>query len=324
MACTNPRRCYFHVDGGRARFGPHPAPGSPDWILGQVDCRDACLACLEKYARSWGVRCAHEAQMHARNCFLTLTYDDRHMPARGMVSRRELALFVKRLRNFHARDFVPSHPSEADGFKFFGVGEYGETTRRAHYHVLGFGVDFDDRIYRQKSKGGFPVYESAQLSQLWPFGRATVGEATYETAMYCARYSLKKLGATGEREDRAHWKRKADRNWREDPITGERFKWQPEFCCKSKGIGAAWLERYHADVFRVDEDTVILYGGVRVSVPDFYLRELKKWCEDDYLALKARHREAMSEELAELLPDRLAVHDKVRRARLSFAKREGV
>ena len=63
-----------------------------------MDCR-RCLGCQEKYARQWGLRCAHEAQMHKRNSFLTLTYDQAHAPWRGMVSQRHLRLMVKRCRN---------------------------------------------------------------------------------------------------------------------------------------------------------------------------------------------------------------------------------
>lgn len=321
-ACTNPRRCYFHADGGRPWFGAHPDPGSPLWTVGQVDCRTECLACLEKYARMNAVRCGHEAQMHERNCFLTLTYDQRHLPPRNMVSKAELGRFVKRLREWWRRDYSVTHA--VDGFKFFGVGEYGETTRRAHYHVLAFGADFDDRKYRQKSHGGYSVFESGTLSALWPFGLATVGEANMETAMYCARYSLKKLDASGERVDRSRWVRKADRNWRTDPVTGERYRWQPEFCAKSKGLGESWLLRYDSDVFSAGGDQVIIHGGARVGVPDFYTRRLREWCEEDYQALKARHREAMESNLGEYLPDRLAVQAQVRAARLRYAKREGV
>ena len=263
--------------------------------------------------------------MHKRNSFLTLTYDQAHAPWRGMVSQRHLRLMVKRCRNEWERHFCRAHPGlEAQPFRFFGVGEYGERTRRPHYHLLCFGLDFDDMRYRQKSSGGYAVYESARLSELWPFGLAVLGEVTPETAMYCARYALKKLDASGDQVEPDHFVAKGRRNWRVDPLTGERYRYQPEFCIKSRGLGDAWLARYASDVFGPDGDGCVLSGGVVLPTPDFYLRRLQAWDSDAYEALKVRHRESLEDRLPDTLSARLRVQAEVRAARLGQARREGV
>lgn len=47
-----------------------------------------CIGCRLERAQAWAVRCVHEAQMHEANCFITLTYDDEHLPAGGTLRHR--------------------------------------------------------------------------------------------------------------------------------------------------------------------------------------------------------------------------------------------
>ena len=39
-----------------------------------------CVGCRLERSRQWAVRCMHEASMHMFNSFVTLTYDDDHLP----------------------------------------------------------------------------------------------------------------------------------------------------------------------------------------------------------------------------------------------------
>ena len=47
-----------------------------------------CSGCRAGRAKEWSIRCAHEAKMHDRNCFLTLTYDDQNVPQDYSVRKR--------------------------------------------------------------------------------------------------------------------------------------------------------------------------------------------------------------------------------------------
>lgn len=170
-----------------------------------------CIGCRLDYSKQWANRCLLEMMYHERNCFVTLTYDDFHVPhARYTDSdsgclvdnltlrSRDLQLFVKRLRKY----FSP------DSIRYFGCGEYGDDTYRPHYHIVLFGIDFDDKEFYKKSTTGFDIFTSPALTRLWsspcfgcegshtpvtPTGIATVQECTYETCAYTARYVMKKL-----------------------------------------------------------------------------------------------------------------------------------
>jgi len=89
-----------------------------------------CEACRLTYRQTWAARIQLEAQCHAENIFVTLTYDQDHLPDPPQLVPDHLSAFVKRLR---AR-FAPLQ------FRFFACGEYGSRTLRPHYHVVLFGL----------------------------------------------------------------------------------------------------------------------------------------------------------------------------------------
>lgn len=113
-----------------------------------------CIGCRQDHARDWALRCEHELRDHDKSCFLTLTYDEKHLPEDRSVDVRHLQLFFKRLRKKYG-----------EGIRYIASGEYGDKRGRPHYHVLLFGLDFDDkkRYYRTNSK--FGLYTSATLSR---------------------------------------------------------------------------------------------------------------------------------------------------------------
>ena len=129
-----------------------------------------CMACRLEYSRQWANRCMMEAMYHKDCCFVTLTYDDIHIPRRTCrrsgsnscsivysLCQRDLQLFFKRLRKAFPACVI----------RYFGCGEYGPTTLRPHYHVILFGVDFPDRVEVRKSKSGQKMYTSETLTRLW-------------------------------------------------------------------------------------------------------------------------------------------------------------
>jgi len=65
--------------------------------------------------------------------FITLTYDDENIPSCGHFDERDIVLFVKRLRKISPK------------IRTLGVAEYGENTKRPHFHLLVFGHIFSDR-----------------------------------------------------------------------------------------------------------------------------------------------------------------------------------
>lgn len=57
-----------------------------------------CVGCRLEHSRRWAVRMMHEAQMHDKNCFITLTYNDQYLPADGSLHLDHFQKFMKRLR----------------------------------------------------------------------------------------------------------------------------------------------------------------------------------------------------------------------------------
>lgn len=57
-----------------------------------------CLGCRLDYSREWAVRCTHESLLHKENSFITLTYDDEHLPEDGGLVKKHWQDFCKRLR----------------------------------------------------------------------------------------------------------------------------------------------------------------------------------------------------------------------------------
>jgi len=150
-----------------------------------------CIPCLVNKRREWTHRIMLEAECHEFNSFLTLTYDDDHLPSDGSVDPRELTLFMKRLRFAY----------EPDRLRFYGVGEYGEQDGRPHYHVAVFGMRACERIntqvHRRFGSGGICCDVCTRVRDLWAQGFAFVGQLEPRSAAYVAGYVTKKIGGIG-------------------------------------------------------------------------------------------------------------------------------
>lgn len=134
-----------------------------------------CIGCRARQSREWGLRCLHEAKTQANDqaCFLTLTYAN---PA-AEHSIHDMQCFHKRLR---ARGLK---------YKYFQVGEAGDTHGRWHHHALLFGVDFLETS--EKIQGD--KFFNARLQDIWGHGMVQLSPATPERCFYAAGYCHKKL-----------------------------------------------------------------------------------------------------------------------------------
>ncbi|QXP45033.1 replication initiator protein [Microvirus mar8] len=140
-----------------------------------------CLECVQQHSTEWAFRIADECKFHDKNCFITLTYNDDNLPCDGSVSRREIQLFMKRLRK-------AVQPLQ---IRFFACGEYGKLKLRPHYHIIVFGWQPEDLFFWQKDKKGNCLYRSPKLEKLWSKGFSSVGDVTLDSAKYCAKYLQK-------------------------------------------------------------------------------------------------------------------------------------
>ncbi len=279
MVCFHPLTAY-KAPGGAVVFSP--VEGWRDRSL-ELACGQ-CQGCRLERSRQWAIRCVHEAQLHSKNCFVTLTYDSDHLPKDGSLCLADWQKFAKRLRH------------KAGPFRFFHCGEYGEVNFRPHYHACIFGLDFVADRGLWKDSGKFPLFRSPLLDETWGLGFATVGALSFKSAAYVARYVMKKVNGSLA----------AEKYGRVDEETGEVSFVRPEYVTMSRrpGIGAGWFKQFKSDVYPADE---VVHEGKRYRPPRFYDSQLD---ELELCVLKAKRRASVAVRVKDLTPDRLAVREK--------------
>lgn len=96
-----------------------------------------CLACKNVRTREWSTRLFHESStIDHKCCFVTLTYHDKYLPKGRNLCKRDVQLFLKRLRKRLSM--------ENRRLKYYICGEYGPKTLRPHYHAILFGCTAKD------------------------------------------------------------------------------------------------------------------------------------------------------------------------------------
>lgn len=137
-----------------------------------------CILCKKRRAREWAFRLKNEALSYGdKVCVLTLTYDDEHLPEDLSLHKRDVQLFMKRLRK--KRDV-----------RYFYCGEYGDLFGRPHYHVIIFGVGTDDPLFQPS----WPAYHGRHCNLvMWPYGLTHVAAFSFDYACYVSGYVNKKL-----------------------------------------------------------------------------------------------------------------------------------
>jgi hypothetical protein len=210
-----------------------------------------CPGCRRMQAREWATRLTHEARVTTPAFFITLTYDDQHIPHTGTLDPEDLRLFWRRLRRNYPKGSV----------SYYGVGEYGGETFRPHYHAAIFGAQLPDRAAHRGS-GSSSAWRSGLLEDTWKFGHSEFSALNWASAAYVAGYVLKKNARLDE---------DPDRYLRVDPETGELHKVTREFSRMSlrPPLGLRWLQRFWRDVYPSDR---VVIQGQEWPVPRYYDR----------------------------------------------------
>ena len=142
--------------------------------FGYVPCGQ-CKVCRKARTREWALRIMHEVSYWDKSSFITLTYDDAHLPKDNSLSIREFQLWMKRFRK----------ELEGRKVKYYACGEYGDKYGRPHYHSIVFGVSQEDK---------------ALIDSTWLKGFSKVGSVTMKSAQYVAGYVQKKFNGDLKKE----------------------------------------------------------------------------------------------------------------------------
>lgn len=239
-----------------------------------------CIGCRLQQSREWATRIMLEAQDHDESWFVTLTYDDEHVPEIEFLKdvdsetgelldsgrlltlcKRDLQLFNKRLRKHFCDDKI----------RFFACGEYGETTARPHYHSIYFGLHIKDLQFFKMSKLGDKYFTSETLTRLWGKGHVLLAQVTWESAAYVARYVTKKL--TGD----------AAKYWYDDIGLTAPFT----VMSRRPGIASRYFDENASDLLRFDGGYISTKkGSVNFPNPKYFKRKLDFLFPEEYANIK--------------------------------------
>lgn len=249
MACFNPIHAFQSVNPNEE--GKHPLFFRPPPKLKNsylIPC-GKCLGCKASLSLMWSIRCYHESLTYKQNSFLTLTYNDKSLPKNNSLQKIDLQKFFKRLRKTYK-------------FRYFACGEYGDLSKRPHYHMVLFGRDFLEGSEQINEK----LYINHHVSKVWGLGHVSIGQVTPESISYVTGYVSKKIGASAP-----------------DGL-------EPEFRVMSRrsGIGKEFAFKHLDDLTRTG--TAVM-GGKEYPIPLQYFR----WLETELADVKEARRQAYSE-----------------------------
>jgi hypothetical protein len=248
--------------------------GSPGIQL-KIPCGQ-CRGCRYDKTRAWALRCMHEASLHPLNSFVTITYNRDYLPEYESLSLNDITAFLKAVRYRMGK------------FRYYYCGEYGSRNARPHYHILFFGLDWPDKYLWTVDKGN-RIYRSDTLEKCWSKGFSTIGDVTFASAAYVARYILKKITGKGAED---HYLKV---NKETGEIISDRL---PEFTNMSRrpGIAREWFEKYQDDIY--NEDVMVYQPGKKMRPPRYYDELFAANHSEEFALIKERRKE-YAEDLAE-------------------------
>lgn len=222
-----------------------------------------CIPCLLARQKAWVSRLVEELRNHDYNYFVTLTYDDAHLPVdeNGEMCFDKLHIMKlnkdmrKRFQQGKLRNpvetFILGSPEFLElpkglKFQYYVTSEYGPTTQRPHYHGVWYGLP-----------ESLPLVE-VLFRTLWPYGFVSVFPANEGAAGYISKY----LVSDGVGKDSYHG------------------NGMPPFSLMSKGLGKSYIARM-GDWHRADPKRMFTqYHGSKGTM-DRYLKH--KIFEEDVL-----------------------------------------
>jgi len=202
-----------------------------------------CMPCRINNAQDWRFRLEQEMEVCSSAHFLTLTYRDgdltRNDLGHPVLVKSDLQKFWKRLRKHiktteyeEIKNLPQNTAIEIPQIRYYAVGEYGEETKRPHYHAIAFNI---------------PSSVIARLAETWKHGHVKVGTVTPASIGYVTKYVTKI-----------------------DTRDMEALELTPPFNVQSQGLGANYVNdetrEYHS---RVASLYTINKGDKRQRLPRY-------------------------------------------------------
>lgn len=231
-----------------------------------------CWACKLNYSKDWATRLTWEAKQHEHRYFITITYDEAHLPLygefeytdkegykykfendgtwSGTLEPDDVTNFIKRLREKYKK---PN--GDYRNIKYFYAGEYGEIGKRPHYHMILFGAPLDIKQFYDFKVDPLHKklhWKSHEIDELWGKGIVDIAEVEWGSCAYVARYCMKKI---------------SDDN---DPIEYAKQGKIKEYVRMSRrpGIGVDYFNQNKDHIYQCDEVIIkSVKGNVNIIKP---------------------------------------------------------
>lgn len=265
----------------------------------QIPCGQ-CIGCRLDYSRQWANRCMMELKYHDSAYFVTLTYNNEHVPTTWYygedgqayqaytLRKRDAQLWIKRLRKAFPNDHI----------RYFLAGEYGDKRLRPHYHAIVFGLHLDDIGPSEFVGKDFDYFSSRSLQKTWSvvqyrrgskeaitplteaekIGNVVIGDVSWDTCAYVARYILKKQKGANSEFYKKH-------------------NIEPPFVLMSRrpGIGRQYYDE-HPDAYQYDYINLATKEGGLKFRPPRYFDKLHELAEPEETEAQKFIRRTMAEE----------------------------
>ena len=262
------------------------------YLYEQIPCGH-CWACKLNYASQWATRIMVECLNSEHNYFITFTYDEDHVPIPtemeyngqtyvndgtwlGTLFPDDITKFINSLRKYFERK---GHT----GIKYYYAGEYGETTKRPHYHMILMNCPLDiSQFYDFHVDPHLKKlhWKSPEIEQYWKEGMIDIGEVEYASAAYVARYCMKKISDNTDKTE--YWSNGM----------------YPEFVRMSRrpGIGNDYFNENMETIYKNDKLYVRNYHGkiIEVKPPKAWDKKFKELHPEEWWNIQRSRKDCMN------------------------------
>lgn len=263
-----------------------------------------CIGCYLEKARDKAVQLSLEKMNPEYKddevWFITLTYEDELLPIhtyKEEESGREYSgasVEIKDLQNWIKRLRI-NHPDK--NIRYLASREYGSTTLRPHYHIIIFGLPLDRELFVRvgNNANGDALWTTPELdniqskdcwsvkrplgdraAKLYRAGNVIIGEVTFQSISYVARYTLKKAN----KDINSEW-------W---------YKSQGldiEGICQSQDLGKWYYDLHKHEIYKNDFVPVLGKNGNFSKPPKSFDRLYKAEFPEEYKKIVERRKEKM-------------------------------
>lgn len=251
-----------------------------------IPCRN-CIGCRLDYSREWANRGYLESKKSEDNYFITLTYDEEHLPIDESITTSEGKTYTRseewkgNLRPEHLKKFIHDirqyfyRKNKKQRIKYLACGEYGTENKRPHYHIILFDCPFTPNdMYNPRIIDKEIYYQNRIIEKYWKRGLSNVTVASWNTIAYVARYVTKKQYGHNAEDERAQKGQIA------------------EFIRVSNGIGKEYWEQNKEKILKTDSITIKNGKGVHTTKPPrYFYRLLQKENREAYEDIKKRREQ---------------------------------